>query len=1241
MTNDPIPTRGQRGLVLTDSGRKKLISALQKRFTRLSENELIKKICLEAQRDEPPRDCRPIQNALTGKRTVGWDTLMYILDKIQDLTNDRHITILHEDYEKKSKVSSPQNASQEDLFRTAYHKMTYWHDFPVGAFRGRTTLKHAIFSQVISQTEIETEETVTKPPLAMVGLADFRSNGVGAKVLQTVQETVERQHAEQKLPHLLIFGEAGDGKSTLLRKLGKHYCDRGLFPVLIKAREWEDSQKPLSEFLRLNYFAQEEDSILREGGAQLWNKVCAAQAPLLIDGLDEMQYPDKIEEKLTRITAQVEEQQRSNLIILVTCRRQGYRNALREFKRVEMQPFDFDQQVKPYLRARLGEDAPALIERLQSDARTQALVGNGLMFAMLCYWWEEFRRSTQSHQFDLPISRVQLYDWAVSQLLDDPKELGRTSHREFHSAPDLKRAILAAVAFHSQFCHNHCTDISSSLVHKALEEVTLSEPYSREWSRREAVLDEIVFNSELLTCNSIKTLYRFFHPTFQEYFAAQYLASHWEAEHWCDWLPTRKEWQFYGSASLVADFFNEGVFENLDSEFACPVCRKVLRPFSNLILQPAYQETILLMVGMLNSPQREAIILNGITKIPPPLPGYRSETYDSGLVFVAGFDDVDMYDSSVLLQEIKTLYLPNRTLNALEIAALKADFQEWLLFGLSVISRCTGEHPEVVSRVLCGIVASSSHRRTEFENGIQILGKARNPANVSVAVELFKFWMSDRSCLDLWLSAGSSLLQTQTGWAACLTLLGNKDAEEYLLSMIEHDTYDLPLRNSLASILWKRGRKTLHPRLVPHLLQLLSDAQSTDEDRETARDALCKIGTQEAISGLLLALKDGCHTDEFRGSIALKLAELPGKLVVHTLTEFINETSYPLIIRRSSAYSLAGIAFLQETITDSQVIPNDLISILEDRLLDKDEDEAVRGWMASALGDIPHPGKALIATLQNPSNSLDLRIAAARSLGSIGTEDIGDVLNALTSITSQNADARLVKMADLARERIRHVPKAVPATKTLLKAPNVQDIVEPQLRDFILFTLLQRKNVLFANIVSDSTTSDQRIAATQVFANEFGGQPFERQQLDELDAIAKLLHEIEDDRNPTILRQEIVRLLNKIDRSETSSTLPRLVKATMKHENPLDLRITIAWELGERRSLIPVQDFLQLINDPLTHPRLRCTVIRALGKIDGISVRPLLEQLVITLNTNEDETVRKAYIETLLEIRDNEKARWY
>lgn len=475
---------------------------------------------------------------------------------------------------------SKQHVEGSPGWEAAYLELPIWSQFPVLAFCGRTTLSDAISSDMVKGPSPAILGRITGESETMT-LSSVRYSGKQA--LTPALPFVDNLAASHR--KIVLFGDAGDGKTTLLRLMARQFCAKGMFPILIRAREWEESKSSIREFIQDGgYFRSEtlgrpSSPALSQAGKALWACIEAGRAPILVDGLDEAAHAESVGTALRDLPG--------DPIVIVTTRRAQYRNALPEFERFELHPFDYDGQVRPYVHVRLGVDARAFLERLESDARVRALTGNGLMLAMLCTRWEQIRFDSRN-EFDLPVARDELYAWATDYLLDEPEGVGRTRHVPFCQNKPLKHSILSAIAFHGHICGGRTLDIPSRTVARSTEEV--AKPFEHIQESPNA-LEDIVQNSELLTQASTRRSFRFFHPSFQEFYAARHLAIAWKSDELSDWFP-----RMAGIGVGVP-------------VLRCACCRSNLAPFKELFSHQEYHETLLLLAGLVDDEDREGVLL--------------------------------------------------------------------------------------------------------------------------------------------------------------------------------------------------------------------------------------------------------------------------------------------------------------------------------------------------------------------------------------------------------------------------------------------------------------------------------------------------------------------------------------------------------------------------------------------------------------------------------------------------------
>lgn len=194
-------------------------------------------------------------------------------------------------------------------------------------------------------------------------------------------------------------------------------------------------------------------------------------------------------------------------------------------------------------------------------------------------------------RFQLPTAEDDLWEQVVLALLHqrDAEILARDQLR-----------LLEELAFHHRFCGKSLTyPFVLKTATWLAEEMKPGSPgnQARKW------LEELEQRWELLIQRGSgnDAIYEFPILGLDEYFAARHLAARWAENdpNYQLWLPCYEGWW------------------DRDDKLLCPNphCRVTLACFANLVRRAEYEETVLLMTGLLMTPEREKIFLAGILGI--------------------------------------------------------------------------------------------------------------------------------------------------------------------------------------------------------------------------------------------------------------------------------------------------------------------------------------------------------------------------------------------------------------------------------------------------------------------------------------------------------------------------------------------------------------------------------------------------------------------------------------------------
>ena len=324
------------------------------------------------------------------------------------------------------------------------------------------------------------------------------------------------QNPTGKNQHIAIVGEPGAGKTTLLDKIATHIQENNQdLPICIALASLQGKtlkdyilQEWLPEAIALVYPDVDvemfhETSLqkrLRQGG--VW---------LLLDGVDEMAVGANSCLSLEEIRNQLTDWL-GNVRVILTCRTNVWDARLNNpltgfdtYKTQEFKPEQVDDFIQQWFaeakNIQRGQELHKKLQEPQKD-RIRQLATNPLRLSLLC---QIFNKNKQA---ELPETKAELYqhfvryfyEWKPAQSgIDWATQPGL--QEELHQA--LGRLSIAGLDSDTRF------RLPLSLIQKEMGDKLFKSSWDLGWLNlvdREAATDEPV--------------YAFFHPTFQEYFAA-------------------------------------------------------------------------------------------------------------------------------------------------------------------------------------------------------------------------------------------------------------------------------------------------------------------------------------------------------------------------------------------------------------------------------------------------------------------------------------------------------------------------------------------------------------------------------------------------------------------------------------------------------------------------------------------------------------------------------------------------
>lgn len=310
---------------------------------------------------------------------------------------------------------------------------------------------------------------------------------------------------------IAIIGEPGAGKTTHLQKIGDWILkETDDIPIWIPLSAI--GTKGLREYLSQVWLqaAIPELEVTEHHRDDLGQLLKTGKVWLLLDGADEMTVSDA----LHHIATQMREGWLRNIRVVLTCRLNVWeagKNALDNFDVYRNLDFEYPDEAHQFIDKWFREK-PGLQQKLKlaleqpGKERIRDMVKNPLRLTLLCYSW-------QIRQGELPETKAGLYEWFVDAFYEwnkgkAPYKLTSAKRKELNQAlGELAREAIDQNSSRFRLSEKFVThflgdvDDKGSLFNLALQ---------LGWLNCIGVAEE----------NPFDKVYAFFHPTFQEYFAA-------------------------------------------------------------------------------------------------------------------------------------------------------------------------------------------------------------------------------------------------------------------------------------------------------------------------------------------------------------------------------------------------------------------------------------------------------------------------------------------------------------------------------------------------------------------------------------------------------------------------------------------------------------------------------------------------------------------------------------------------
>ena len=324
----------------------------------------------------------------------------------------------------------------------------------------------------------------------------------------------EKQSAKSQGSRIAIIGEAGAGKTTQLQKIGEWILEEtDDIPIWISLAEI--GKQSLREYLLNDWLTnatQELETAPQQYRDELGNLLKTGKVWLLLDGVDEMSVSDP----LYQIASQMNEGWLQNIRVVLTCRLNVWdrgKNSLDGFDVYKNLDFDYPTEVHQFISNwfkndyEQGEKLKSELEKSNKEV-IQYLVKNPLSLTLLCYSWQ-----LQQGKRELPEIKAGLYEWFVDTFYEWNKNKVQVN---------LDRIT-------RQNINNFLGELSKTALDQETSRFRLSQKFITQFlgedKQKIDLFDLAVELNWLIPIgvakeNPLETVYAFFHPTFQEYFAA-------------------------------------------------------------------------------------------------------------------------------------------------------------------------------------------------------------------------------------------------------------------------------------------------------------------------------------------------------------------------------------------------------------------------------------------------------------------------------------------------------------------------------------------------------------------------------------------------------------------------------------------------------------------------------------------------------------------------------------------------
>ena len=835
------------------------------------------------------------------------------------------------------------------------------------------------------------------------------------------QKVIAEKHAE-KGKHIAIIGEPGAGKTTLLGELAERLPKNSPdFPICIRLADLREST--IEDYLLDNwlkkalYFidadAENVTPEIRKALKQLFRQ---GKVWLLLDGVDEMAAESPVQ-ALAKIREQLTDWVGKARVVL-TCRLNVWdatiSNTLTNFenyKTLEFEPNDVDEFIRQWFeeasqdekRPNSGnetfwrEQGKRLRKELKSPGkeRIKELVRNPLRLSMLCQSW-------CVPEQELPETKAALYeqfttyffDWKQEEFEKKQRVLNQRDKKQLQQA--LAKLALAAMESVNRF------RIDQDFAIEQMEEERFNLADELGWL--------VLVDRDTRTK---KPVYAFYHPTFQEYFAACAIADwHYFLNHqippvsdryriferqWREiillWLGRREieakqKQEFIDALVNFEDGCGEWSYQHEDkgfyefrASFLAAVAIAEFQDYSQI------DEVVGQIVrwgfgngySVISNAAREALEQ---TQLPKAI---------DALVQLLDSPNLGNYTRIKVAKSLGNMGQGNQ--NAIDtlvqlLISPNLDYPTRRLMESSLEKIGQGNQKAIDTLVQLLISPNlDDDIRSIVEESLGKIGQGNQKAIDTLVQLLISPHFGDSTPMQVAESLGNIGIGNQNAIDALVQLLISPNLKHYI-------------RWQVAESLGKIGQG--NQNAIDALVQLLISPNLEHYIRWQVAESLGKIdsGNQKAIDALVQLLNSSNLDDFTRRRVVESLGKIGqgNQKAIDALVQLLNSPNLDDDTRRKVAESLGNIGHGNQNAIDALV----------QLLISPDLDNSIRWRVASSLGNIDHGNynaiDALVQQLNSPHLDDDTRREVAESLGNIGHGNQNAIDALVQLLTSPDLD---------------------------------------------------------------------------------------------------------------------------------------------------------------------------------------------------------------------------------------------